>query len=595
MSHHRIYSFFHNRGIISKFLLIFALTIGIPTFGTTEAFYFKQQEFIRGDIQDSVSELTDNINYNMDNWYSKMNGVTSLLYSNNLISIIENNERDIFQNEYVRLQNNIEFDKFFEYLLNQNTDIQNIYLFTPKNIYYESQTGRLKASYSPVSEKWYQQAIQSREKITFFSPHESWPLSSKGDAVFSMAREIHNINNQFLGVLLIDVKVQSVNRLVQGFTNRYATDFMIFDEEGSLLYQGDQYKVSSEEQKYLQSIANLQEQNMYRTISNRPVLISCGKKPSMKFRVVGITNAKKIDQGMASLNHIILIIFLVTVLAYFLFILLLYFSIIQPICRLNNNMKLASRGNLRVRAAPQSNDEIGQLYNSFNHMIHEINRLIDSEYKMALLQKNAEFSALQAQINPHFLNNTLQLISSIAVVENVPQISEVAKSLGYMLRFSIKSEGNLVPIIQEIKHMESYIFIQKIRMENRIHTEVDIGPNLEGCGIMKLTLQPFVENAFQHGLSNQCKHGAVIVRIHKKDGKIHIEISDNGCGMCPERLALLKTSLREKTVFGGEKSIGIQNVNARLRLFYGTEYQLSIHSRIDQGTNIVLELPAKAL
>lgn len=589
----KILDLIRNHSIFKKFILIFGITVVVPIFGISIISYHSQQQQIRHEIQQSVSVLTSNINASIQDWYSKMNIITSLLYSTNLLPILERGCGEESIDEYTQLQDNIEMNKVFQYLLSQNNDIQNIYLFTPRQHYFTTYNGFLKEGYQPELESWYQQVKEEKGNILLFNSKEDWPLFYKGQANLFMGREIHTIDNQFQGVLLIDVNVKSIQQLVNRFSNSYNTEFLIFDQWDNLIYQeGDTFTITTDGQMQVLEQISSSDELIYCALNDEKVLLTLSATQSSSFRVVGITAVSRINQQMESLYRMTTLLILGSIFLFTLFVILLYHSLIRPIYQLNNLTKQAAAKNFNIHADIHTRDEIGELCQNFNDMIIEINRLINSEYKLALLSKDAKFNALQAQINPHFLYNTLQLINSIAVVKKAPEISKVTLSLGYMLRFSIKSEGNLVAMAQELKHVESYIAIQKTRMEDDIQVITHIEPEAMACSIMKLTLQPFIENAFQHGVENIRDVG--IIQLSVKTGKdnIHIEICDNGVGMDEESLHLLRTSLAQHdTAFNQESSIGIRNVNARLRLFYQDNYSLKIHSRKGEGTQVFLRIP----
>lgn len=257
-------------------------------------------------------------------------------------------------------------------------------------------------------------------------------------------------------------------------------------------------------------------------------------------------------------------------------------------------MKKVDLESTNVYIDVKTNDEIGELAKSFNAMITRIDKLIKNEYLLLLNQKEAHLKALQAQINPHFLYNILQSISSIATINKIDEISIIAKSLGRMFRYSIKTEGVFVSVEEETNHLIDYLEIEKIRYPNKFEYKIIMSPECEGLKILKLTLQPIVENSIIHGfkkLRNTDKYLIYII-FSKENDSLQIEISDNGIGIPKDILYEIN-----KYICSGEsgyfteasQGIGIKNVYSRLRLYYEENLSFKIDSIKDVGTSIIFK------
>ncbi len=272
----------------------------------------------------------------------------------------------------------------------------------------------------------------------------------------------------------------------------------------------------------------------------------------------------------------------------------------RPIINLANTMRTAQISNFQVMSV-QSNDEIGLLEHGYNTMMQRIKELIEVEYEKSIELKNAQLVALQAQINPHFLNNTLHLIGGMALKKNAPEIYQITRTIGELLRYAISTEGDMVPLEDELKHMQNYIFIQEHRFMGRCTVNVRVDETALDCKLPKFILQPIVENAFEHGLQQKEGSWEVNIRIKRNGKKAGIMVKDNGVGICEERLAQVRTELQlglpmmtDRTGTDGQrirKGIGLRNVNARLKLHFGSRYGARIFSMQGRGTLVVLVLP----
>jgi len=265
-----------------------------------------------------------------------------------------------------------------------------------------------------------------------------------------------------------------------------------------------------------------------------------------------------------------------------------------PIESLSGTMKAVSNDQMDIRAEITSNDEVGELSMSFNTMLDRINDLIEKEYVLTAQQKDAQIKALQAQINPHFLYNILQSIASIASINKIPEITTMANSLGKMMRYSIKTAENSTTIQDELIHVTHYLEIQKIRHLEKLDYQIQSNEEYADFPLLKLTLQPLIENAIMHGFCPSHEKLFILLTVTAKEQWLTIQISDDGAGIPPDKLAQLQTELlTPATGFytDSSPSIGIKNVYARLRLYYNKNVLLEIDSEEDEGTVITLKLP----
>ncbi|MFB9759242.1 cache domain-containing sensor histidine kinase [Ectobacillus funiculus] len=287
------------------------------------------------------------------------------------------------------------------------------------------------------------------------------------------------------------------------------------------------------------------------------------------------------------------LIFLFILLSLFVLSLGVRFSkrITSPIEKLVAAMKHVQKGDFAIAeslpAPPLHQDEVGTLHRNFTIMIQRINELIKENYEKQLLIKETEFKALQAQINPHFLYNTLESINWLAKANQQKQISKMVESLGYLLRNSISMKEDIIMIEKEIEIVQSYITIQQYRFEERLDFSLDIPPDFQSCYIPKLTVQPLIENAIHYALEPSIEPCKITVRAFRKEACLYLTVEDNGPGM--------DTSLLDKIKSGQVKTrgtgIGLQNIDERIKLSFGEQYGLQIESSPDKGTAVSIILP----
>lgn len=273
---------------------------------------------------------------------------------------------------------------------------------------------------------------------------------------------------------------------------------------------------------------------------------------------------------------------------------LLVYAMARPIKRLSRAMEQVQKGDFAVRVPNRRKDEIGELTESFNYMLDEINTLIRQVYQEKIAQKNAEVQALQAQINPHFLYNTLDSVNWMLIDRGEMDISDIIISLGSLMRYSIEDEQAFVPLEREMEYVLCYLKLQKNRLEDRLEYEVEAETGLESWKIPKLILQPLVENAITHGIEPGKRKGKIRISARDQGEEILITVEDNGQGMTSEQLKHLKEEVPDGER-DGRTGIGVRNVDRRLRLHYGDQYGLTIESRYGEGTAVRFLIPKTQL
>jgi two-component system, sensor histidine kinase YesM len=268
-------------------------------------------------------------------------------------------------------------------------------------------------------------------------------------------------------------------------------------------------------------------------------------------------------------------------------------SVTKPIARLAGLMRSAEAGRLsRIRLEERSrdrHDEIGELYREFGTMLGRIDRLIHERYRTQLVLKEAEFRSLQAQINPHFLYNTLESINWLAQLGRAGDIAEMVQALGAILRASIDRAAPLVRLGEELSLLRSYVLIQRARYGPRLRVDIEVPDDCGDVAIPKLTLQPLVENAIKYGLGRSSRQCRVAVSAAGDGDKVRVVVRDNGPGMSED---LVRRLLRGKSASRGS-GVGIKNIDERLRSIYGSRGGLSIESRPRRGTTITITLPRR--
>lgn len=257
-------------------------------------------------------------------------------------------------------------------------------------------------------------------------------------------------------------------------------------------------------------------------------------------------------------------------------------------------------GKMTITERLTSRDELGQLDAHFNRMVRQLQQLIQDNYISQLGKREAQLEALKYQINPHFLYNTLDVISSMAIVHDLSDISEICQNLSQLFRYNMSRQDNVL-LGDELRSIHSFIYLQQIQFAEPFQVFYDIEPGVETCQVLKFSLQPLIENAVKHGFAAKDRVFCLEINARADGDRLVLEIADDGAGMMPETLAALQVSLT-RTAWAANpgpaagsrrRSIGLANVQERLHLTYGLSYGLTITSTLGIGTTIIMEIPLR--
>jgi two-component system sensor histidine kinase YesM len=401
-------------------------------------------------------------------------------------------------------------------------------------------------------------------------------------------REIRNLSLKPLGTLAIRINMDS---LVQHSTAGEA------NHSGNLLIRsgGKEIYASSGLARRIGKRIRFDRISGYqvRKIDGRSYFLAHTISPASGWMYVNILPYDNIFHPVMMLRSVIAIIFGLMLAGTLGVILKIAYSLTQPIENLSSQMKRVEKGDFTLDETALSDagraDEIGDLQRDFTIMIQKINALIQEDYTQQIIIKDTQFRALQAQINPHFLYNTMDSINWMAKLHGEPEISRMVEALGNLLRCAISNKASLNTMEQEMALLQDYIAIQQIRFGERLLFEMKIAPEWRKLPIPKLTLQPIVENSIKYGLEVITGVCRIAVTARETGGFLEIRVTDNGPGIDPDILAKLSRG----EVLPSGSGIGLQNIDDRLRLMFGERYGLKVEPGPDGGGVVLICIPTQ--
>ncbi|WP_162463085.1 cache domain-containing sensor histidine kinase [Paenibacillus psychroresistens] len=322
------------------------------------------------------------------------------------------------------------------------------------------------------------------------------------------------------------------------------------------------------------------------TLEGEEYLVNDAYIPQLSWKLVQLISQKDFVAQLSLEKNKTIIWVMVWFVLFAIAFIVLMIRFTGPFKRLVKSMNQVGKGELNTTVLIKGEDEIAILGKNFNKMVLHLQELIENLSIEQQRKQKAQFQALQAQINPHFLLNTLNSIKWMAILSGSEHVSEMISKLGKLLNFTMKNEEEFVTLREELDYLQVYMSLQEIRYHDQISIVIEVPESLMDCELLKFTLQPAIENSIIHG-----NRFPLQIEIHaeEKAGKLLITLQDNGVGMSEETIQLVKSQLTQPNAkYSG---IGIRNVNERIKLHFGVQYGIQIFSQIDQGVRIILELP----
>ena len=549
-------------------------------------------KFTNTSIFENSSEYTHTIiqqmNQNIDSYIDYMENIAYLISSNEDV-------QDYLFDEKIDNEGRYRILNQFQTILDSRSDIRNVGII--------SKNGRMLINDGSKSvnqdldlntQEWYATALEKPNGPILTSSHVQHIISGERPWVITLSRGIRDRSGsgEKEGVFFIDLNYSAISGLCDQSTVGTKGYAFILDAKGNIVYHPQQQQLYNELQtENISLIMDTDEDTVLTGTGNDGKLYSISRSEKTGWTVVDCTNVKELLSKSRQAQSVYVLTAIILVIVALLFSRFMARSITLPIQKLRDSMKKVQEGDFSVSdVVVDSKNEIGSLTKSFDVMTHRIHELMEQNVHEQEEKRKSELKALQSQINPHFLYNTLDSIIWMAEGKKNEEVVLMTASLARLLRQSISNEDEVVPIANEVEYARGYLTIQKMRYKDKLEFQIEVDSSILYIPLIKLVLQPIIENAIYHGLKYKESKGLLIVKGFMKDGNVVLQVIDDGVGMDEETLAHIYDKHKVNYHSNG---VGVYNVQKRLKLYYGEDYGITYTSELGKGTTATITIPGR--
>jgi two-component system sensor histidine kinase YesM len=579
--------------IRAKLIIIFLTVSIIPLLIISFVSYRISFQSIQDSSVENFANLADQLNKNIE---------LVLMDSRNFLKISQSEEVQRFltkstdsETEYTNAMAVVELFKTYRDLFDFDEFIDNIVILNNQGCHISERRGVYDLPVSIKDLSIVKRIEQSPDELTIIpNNNQDYVDPVTQESYLSICSVLRKpVTHEEIGYIIVDLDMDVIYDLVTTISLHPPGDFFIVENEDSIVapFPNDYQKgdLSAEHISLIKQNERGFFNADYHGVSSFFVFNTL---QLTGWKIIGRTDRKDLLASAIVTRNIAFTIGAATAGFLILIYLFISYRLTHPIRKLKNCMREVEEGNLDLRAEVSSHDEIADLSESFNSMVQRIKELIELTVKEQELAKKMEFKALQAQINPHFLYNSLESILWMAEAGNKEDIITMTKSLSSFFRIILSKGDEKITLRDELSHITSYLVIQKLRYRDILSYEIDVPEELMEYRIIKIVLQPLVENALYHGIKNTRLMGKVRIQGRELEDQIVLIVDDNGVGMSEEKLAELQQLFTSEYHLGtSSSSYGLRNVNQRLKLEYGDNYRLRITSVLGKGTRVIIKIP----
>ncbi|MCT4542698.1 MAG: sensor histidine kinase [Vallitalea sp.] len=536
-----------------------------------------------------VGQIIEQVNYDIDSYIEYMENIADIMVD----------DKDLQSYLYVINQpKNFKVDKRvnvvtqFKTVLESREDIYNIGAYSADGNHIINDGMTHFNEYLDIAQQsWYREAIESPTGEALSASHVQNAIKNNYKWVITLSKVIVNQRTgEKSGVFFIDLNYSIISNLCN--KNRLGNKSYIFiiDKDGDIIYHPKQQLIyGGIKKENIQEILNSDGEDIIINKGNDKLHYTYRKSDKTGWIIVGVIFQSELLKNSRQTKILYIIVSIFLIIGVILVSRRLSIGITRPIQRLRDSMVKVEKGEFKqANIDIIANNEVGILTHSFNNMTNKIDELMQEIVYEQEEKRKLEMRALQSQINPHFLYNTLDSIIWMAEGNKNREVVQMTASLAKLMRQSISNEAQLISIKQEMEYIQSYLTIQKMRYRDKLEFNIEVEEQIKQASIIKLLLQPIVENAIYHGLKYKEDKGNLNIRGYRDKDNIIIEVIDDGVGMSEDKVCNI---FEEHKVNYNLNGVGIYNVMSRIKLYYGEEYGITYYSTKGFGTIVKIKIP----
>ena len=553
--------------------------------------------FTRTSVFDNAVVYTRTIvrqtNQNIDSYIDYMDNIATMVSgSRDTQTFLYNKDEETLQVSECRQR----LVEQFRTILKSRNDIRNIGLIQKDGNRLFNNGGQQKNAYLDLdTQAWYKNAITSNRSV-LTSSHVQHVIRGERPWVITVSRGVRNFtgSGNIEGVVFIDLNYSAISELCDQNSIGSKGYVFLLDQDGNVVYHPQQQQLYNELQtENIDLVMNTDKETLMDGSGDNARIYTISRSEKTGWTVVGCTNVAELLKDSKKARSIYVLVAAILVVVALVLSNFIARNITRPLQQLRDSMARVQEGDFgAAEVEVTSRNEVGSLTRSFNVMTSRIQELMKQNIYEQQQKRKSELKALQSQINPHFLYNTLDSIIWMAEGKKNEEVVVMTASLARLLRQSISNEEEQVPIGQEVEYARSYLTIQKMRYKDKLEFQIQVDAQIMRVPIIKLVLQPLIENAIYHGLKYKEGKGLLIVRGYREGENAVLQIKDNGAGMDEQTLSHI---FEKHKVNYRSNGVGVYNVQKRLQLYYGMDYGITYSSKQGEGTTASIVIPMNVI
>lgn len=580
---------FLNQSIRYKLIIYFVMIISVPLFTLGFIGSIVYSRTIETEVTNHTIQMIDQVNLSVENYIDRVGKVIELTAAQpeiirfiNLGSIYDENRVDIETAARNRLA----------IIKDTYPEIAGILVTNENDLYISNELYR--KSRTPLkNDDWYRMSIANPTTFQLANKPINRNLStslaySANDIVSVSKAFLDPVSHRYTGVILIDVRIDTIKQIIESVKFGKSGFVYMADQKGAVIYTAANDVVYRINDLWM---TNDTSKQLIKSIKGTNYQILFSRSAFTKWKTIGVFSLDEVLNEVKVLHYFTYGIAGATFFLSFLISIYFAASIVRPINTIKELMKKVENGNLAVKFKSDQNDELSQLGHGFNLMLREINKLIEQVYREQKSKREAELRILQSQIKPHFLYNTLDNIKWMAQEHKAQDIVDVVTALTKLFRHTISKGEEIIKVKEEIEHVTSYLYIQKVRYEEKLNYSIEVDDGTLDLYMLRLSLQPLIENAIYHGIKQKRGGGNVRLTGKIQDQTLLFTIYDDGIGINPEKVKELNAMLDDRKLSHSRSGYGIYNVNERIKLTFGDQYGLKYASVLGEWTSVEARYP----